>query len=228
LIFRSRDALVQQLQSTAKREARVTRQLADGDNKHVPDFSVIAAASETLRGVLSNAVAPLDNPAPTAELHDLQSTIATSPARLTIFLFEVVEDTSARNKARVRGVAGSDSTLMKPPMALVLRYLVTAWGGDRKTEHKLLGRAMQVLYDGALIASPDLKDGLASTHEVLKVTLLPLTLEERTRVWYSVQRPYRLSLYYEVRVVNLDSETVESRRHVDSRGLDYSAGAAAP
>ena len=52
-----------------------------------------------------------------------------------------------------------------------------------------------------------------------------LTLEERTRVWYSVQRPYRLSLYYEVRVVNLDSETSEQRRVVDNRSVDYSAGA---
>jgi hypothetical protein len=125
-------------------------------------------------------------------------------------------------------MAASSTTITKPPMALVLRYLVTAWGGDRSTEHRLLGRAMQVLYDGALIASPDLRGSLSSTHEVLKVTLLPLTLEERTRVWYSVQRPYRLSLYYEVRVVNLDSEKVDSRRYVESRGLDYSVGAAGP
>jgi hypothetical protein len=192
----------------------------------VPDSDVIAAVSETLQDVLSNAVSSLGS---TAELSNLQGNIPTNPAILTLFLFEVAEDPSARNKPRTRTLSGLNAEIRKPPMALVLRYLVTAWGGDRLTEHKLLGRAMQALYDGALISAPDLQAlSLKDSAEVLKVTLLPLTLEERTRVWYSVQRPYRLSLYYEVRVVNLDSSTSDSRRMVDSRDLNYGIGAAAP
>jgi len=192
----------------------------------VPDSDAISAVSETLQAVLRNAVSTLDNPPPTAEISDLQGSISTNPARLAIFLFEIVEDPSARNRPRIRGAAGSDVTVTKPPMALMLRYLVTAWGGDRLTEQRLLGRAMQVLYDDALISAPELQGtSLKDTHEVLKVTLLPLTLEERTRVWYSVQRPYRLSLYYEIRVVNLDSERVTARRAVDTRHLDYSGAA---
>jgi len=192
----------------------------------VPDSDAISAVSETLQAVLRNAVSTLDNPPPTAEISDLQGSISTNPARLAIFLFEIVEDPSARNRPRIRGAAGSDVTVTKPPMALMLRYLVTAWGGDRLTEQRLLGRAMQVLYDDALISAPELQGtSLKHTHEVLKVTLLPLTLEERTRVWYSVQRPYRLSLYYEIRVVNLDSERVTARRAVDTRHLDYSGAA---
>jgi hypothetical protein len=194
----------------------------------VPGSDVIAAVSETLQSVLRNAVSTLDNPPPTAELSSLQGNISPSPARLTIFLFEIAEDISARNKPRTRSVAAPNISTAKPPMALVLRYLVTAWGGDRATEHRLLGRAMQVLYDNALISGPELQgNALKDTSEVLKVTLLPLTLEERTRVWYSVQRPYRLSLYYEVRVINLDSETTDRRRMVDVRTLDYGIGAAA-
>jgi hypothetical protein len=195
----------------------------------VPGSDVIASVSETLQGVLNNAVSALDNPPPAAELSNLQGNISTNPARLTIFLFEVAEDASARNKPRMRTALAPNVVTSKPPMALVLRYLITAWGGDRATEHRLLGRAMQVLYDGALISGPDLQGGaLKDTTEVLKVTLLPLTLEERTRVWHSVQRPYRLSLYYEIRVVNLDSETSDQRRMVAGRDLGYGIGAAAP
>ncbi|MEA2859984.1 MAG: hypothetical protein QOC72_2023 [Methylobacteriaceae bacterium] len=191
----------------------------------MPGSDVIASVSETLKSVLDAAVSTLDNPA-SAELSNLQGNISTSPARLTIFLFEVAEDVSARNKPRVRAAVQPHIMTSKPPMALVLRYLITAWGGDRATEHRLLGRAMQVLYDGALISGPDLQgSALKDTTEVLKVTLLPLTLEERTRVWYSVQRPYRLSLYYEIRVVNLDSETSVQSRMVDGRNLEYGIGA---
>ena len=45
---------------------------------------------------------------------------------------------------------------------------------------------------------------------------------------HKVQRPYRLSLYYEVRVVNLDSETADRRRMVDGHSLGYGMGAPAP
>jgi hypothetical protein len=197
------------------------------ENSGVPDFGTIAAVSETLQTLLANAVKPLDNPPPTAEIHDLQGNISTNPARLTIFLFEAGEDPSARNKPRVRGVAPPKTTLTKPPMALLLRYLVTAWGGDRLTEHRLLARAMQVLYDGAIVSGPDLQGAsLKGTQEVLKITLSPISLEDRTRVWYSVQRPYKLSVSYEVRVVNVDSETHWESTPVSTRELAYSAGEA--
>jgi hypothetical protein len=188
----------------------------------MPDSGVIAAVSETLLSVLINAVAPLDDPAPTAELSDLQGNISMTPARLTVFLFEVGEDPSARNHPRRRDPQPPFTATSKPPLALVLRYLLTAWGGDRLTEHRLLGRAMQVLYDGALISGPDLQgSSLRGSNETLKVTLSPLSLENLTRVFWSVQRPYRLSLSYEIRVVNIDSEVSQLRAPVRTRTNDY-------
>jgi hypothetical protein len=196
---------------------------------HVPDFGVIAAVSETLRSVLANAVGSLDNPPPTAEISDLRGTIQSTPARLTLFLFEVGEDPSARNKPRVRIVDAPKLKLAKPPMALCLRYLVTPWGGDRLTEHRLLGRAMQVLYDGAIISGPDLQGAsLIGSNEALKVTLSPITLDSLARVWWAIQVPYRLSLSYEVRVVNLDSETAVTATPVSGRTLAYGQGSVAP
>lgn len=191
------------------------------------DYSVIAAASETLQSVLTNGLSSLKPaPAPVAELHDLQGNISTSPARLTIFLFDASEDPSARNRPKVRGIGQSDLTQKKPPMALLLRYLLTPWSGNRLTDHTILGRAMQVLYDGAILSGPDLLGSLKNTDQALKVTLAPLNLEDRTRVWHSVQKPYRLSVSYEVRVVNLDTEKEEHLPSVKRRSLDYSEAGA--
>lgn len=197
----------------------------------MPDYSVIAAASETLRVVLTEAFTVLTDPRepggpPKAEVHDLQGNISTSPARLTIFLFDASEDPSARNRPRVRGITQSDLTQKKPPMALLLRYLMTPWSGDRPTDHMILGRTMQVLYDGAILSGSDLQGSLQGTDQALKVTLAPLNLEDRTRVWHSVQKPYRLSVSYEVRVVNLDPESVEHLPAVNRRTLDYSEAGA--
>jgi len=182
------------------------------------DFSVIADVSKTLEAALSGTLSSLGA---TAEIHDLQGVIPIAPIRVTLFLFEAVEDTSARNRPPRREVNPPDLAIHKPAMALSLRYLVTPWGGDRVTDHRMLGRVMQFLYDNAILAGPALQGGLAGTGEALKIALVPLTLEERTRVWYSVQKAYRLSVVYEVRVVNLLSQRRQQVAPVRRRTLEH-------
>ncbi len=183
------------------------------------DFNVIADVSRTLRDHLTAGLSTLvPPPPPVAEIHDLQGgAIPTNPARLTLFLFEVVEDPSARNRPPVRRDVPPAIQMSKPPMALLLRYLMTPWSGDRLTDHQILGRTLQVLYDGAILSGPQLVGGLQNTSVALKLTLAPLSLEERTRVFNAVQRPYHLSVSYEVRVADLDSEVSQTRRPVARR-----------
>jgi hypothetical protein len=191
------------------------------------DFRVIAAVSETLKSVLDGALArafPGPQP-PTAEIHDLQGTISTSPARVTLFLFEAFEDPSARNRPARREITPPPQppgvVLRKSPMALKLHYLITPWSQYRATDHTLLGVVLQFFYDNAILTGPALQGGLAGTDEALAVTLVPLPLEERTRVWHSVQKPYRLSLIYEVRVVNLVSTETLPVQPIARRTIDY-------
>jgi hypothetical protein len=84
----------------------------------------------------------------------------------------------------------------------------------------MLGRVLQALYDEAILHGPQLQGGLAGTSQALKVTLSQLTLEERTRIWNAVQQPYRLSVTYEVRVVNLDPLEQRTQVPVRARQLD--------
>jgi hypothetical protein len=135
-------------------------------------------------------------------------------------LYEILEDAPSRNRPRPQQPNGTAVVSTKPPMALRLHYLLTPWGGDPLTEQQILGRAMQALYDDAILAGTELLAGLQGSTDTLKITLIPLSLEDRSRVWYAIQKPYRLSVNYEVRVVNLDA-TVEQRDEVvQSRTLD--------
>ena len=188
----------------------------------MPDFNVIADVSLTLQNVLTDALSTLlPAPPPIAQVHDLTGAISQSPATLTLFLYDVAEDPSARNRPRIRDVTPPDVTIRKPPLALMLRYLMTPWSGDRFTDHQILGRVMLTLYDGAIISGPQLAGGLAGSDQALKISPAILTLDERSRVWFAVQRPYRLSVAYEVRVVNVDTEVADRRRPVAARQLDY-------
>ncbi len=189
-------------------------------------YEVISAASETLKVALAAALATTTlNPVPAVDYLDVDKP-PVDPT-LTIFLFEVGEDPSARNHQRVRETDPPNLRNRKPPMALLLRYLITSWGATEATRQTILGRAMQALYDKSILSGLDLQGVLKNTDEQLKVTLSPLSLEERTRVWHSVQKPYRLSVCYEMRVVNLDSApgvafTPVTRRTADFEGLEKS------
>lgn len=186
------------------------------------DYNVIHDVSLTLQAMLSTALAGVKA---SVDISDLQGTISTNPARITLFLFEAVEDPSAKNRPRVRvappPAPGPALYTRKPPMALLLRYMITPWSGDGLTDHLLIGLTLQTLYDGAILSGPQLLGVLAGTDQALKVTLSPLTLEERARVWYAIEKPYRLSITYEVRVVNLDAVSVDAVMPVRQRELRY-------
>ena len=184
----------------------------------MPDANVISDVSLTLQQVLHDSLVSLD-PQFFVDVSDLQGQMSTSPLHLTLFLFEVVEDPSAKNRPPVRQVVNQAVLTRKPPVALLLRYMLTPWSGDRITDHKILGKVIETFYDNANIAGTQLQGGLANTDAVLNINMAPITLEDRTRVWYSVQKPYRLSLTYEVRVVNLDSALQKRTGLVQSRRI---------
>jgi hypothetical protein len=103
--------------------------------------------------------------------------------------------------------------------------MVTAWGGDRHTEQRMLGRVLQVLYDDAIVDGLELSGVLAGTPAQLLVSLAPMVLEDRARVWPAIGQTYRLSINYEVRVANVDAESEISAAPVRERHIASGAPA---
>jgi hypothetical protein len=183
----------------------------------VGDYTVVGDVSTILKDMLTAALADLRPGNIKAELNDLSNTIQVTEPVLTVFLYEIAEDPASRNRPPIRAGGPASLVIRKPPMALLLRYLITAWGGDQVTQHRMLGRALETFYDNAIIDGPRLSGSLAGTTDALQLTLTPLTLEQKSYVWYAIQKPYRLSLNYEVRVVNLDSAVTSAAAPVTSR-----------
>lgn len=183
------------------------------------DFGVVADVSTIIVNRLTQALAPLGTPLgrPVAVLDDLSENVQIDQPKLTVFLYEIAEDPTSRNRGPVRSLPPDAPNTRKPPMALLLRYLITPWGGSQETQHQMIGRALQVFYDDAIWAGEELAGSLAGTTDVLQFTLTPLTLDQKSWIWYAIQKPYRLSLNYEVRVVNLDSLDIADVRPVRSR-----------
>jgi len=80
-------------------------------------------------------------------------------------------------------------------------------GNDAETEQQLLGKVLQVFYDQPILRGNTLQGGLDPITVELRVLLETLSLEEISRVWYALSSDtgYRLSVSYEVQVVEIES-----------------------
>lgn len=181
----------------------------------MPGFNVVDEVSQSLVGVLQDGLNVLGA---TVATDDLQGPVS-GTLRLTVFLFEVGEDPLSRNRPRARELQAPDIRISRPPLSLHLRYLLTPWGSDESARHVLLGRAMQVLADRPILSGALLVGSLAAEDQTINIVMSPMSLEDRTRVWHAVQKPYRLSVSYDVRVVHLDSDVSDNVRPVRERGI---------
>ncbi|MGW0558909.1 DUF4255 domain-containing protein [Streptomyces sp. NPDC002926] len=192
---------------------------------------VIADVSDILLKVLTDAVRESGSQAQ-VRLVDLigQQQGGNSGLGLELFLYEVAEDPSARNRGPRHTVVEDPVTgavrqeRRRADMALLLRYLLVPTGGTPDAQQRMLGRAMRALYDDAILQGPLLvaaaeSNSVAEAGESLKLRLAPLSLDERAKVWWAISQPYRLSLNYEVRVVNLASRDITAASAVTGGGV---------
>src|SRR5688572_27160439 len=106
------------------------------------DYTVVGDVSTIIVERLRGAFAALQPVPPVVELNDLSDAVPASVSKLTVFLYDISEDPASRNRPPVLSVPPDQPSKRKPPMALLLRYLITPWGGTQITQHEMLGRAL--------------------------------------------------------------------------------------
>jgi hypothetical protein len=182
----------------------------------VATFRAIEHVSQTLENLLR---AGLANIGTAVRVDDLQTTPTTSNL-LTLFLFRITEDGHSRNRPAEVRLTGTptQAELRRPPLALCLHYMLTPWGQHFPTSHQILGGTMRTLHDNAIVSGISLVGSLAPDED-LHITMVPVSYEDQLRLWYAISKPYRISLYYEVRVVRIESTAPFTRAVVRERQL---------
>ena len=113
------------------------------------------------------------------------------------------------------------SKLRNPPLYVDLYYMITAYSmSDIKfrtlEEAKILGRTMQLLQSHAVLKGDILGKSAAELTQVPRIELLDLETEEKTRIWSIPDVPYKLSLFYKVYPIEIDSLTVSEISRVST------------
>ncbi len=159
-------------------------------------INIVGDVTQTLSDLLSELAPSLDSPA------DLRALGNNDTARINIYLYQVLENPHSKNQ---HWRTANNGDLQYPSLALNLYYLLTPYANDQQSAHHVLGDAMRTLHDNALLRGPDLAESLRLTVDQIAIVLVPLQLEDLTRIWNALQSAYRLSVAYEVRVVLLQS-----------------------
>jgi hypothetical protein len=192
----------------------------------VSNFLAIGGVSATFQALLRDRMelpqgmtrAELEVTVSTPPTEDLQPP---EPTRVNLFLYRVTENAALKNQM-IPG-QGHPSEFGHPPLSLVLHYLITAYGAtddngqaNETRAHFLLGSAMRVLHDHPLITDKlvtvqppggevILHQSLRGAFEQVKLCLDPVSLEDLSKVWTALTKPYRLSAAYSVSVVQIES-----------------------
>src|SRR5262245_15322969 len=160
---------------------------------------------------------------------------------VNLYLYRVAESPSFRNRPWPgnRTTSASD----QPALALQLFYLLTPLGtapeessleGDNT--HTMLGLAMLTLQEHPILndvhlpgvdADSEFPAYLLDSYEQIKMCLAPTGLDELSKIWSTINQPYRLSAIYEVSLVQLTPTVpppagggVVTSTHIDVRTLD--------
>lgn len=169
--------------------------------------TAIGDVTQTLQEMLTNQQNPsglfdvsLNSPA------DETVDPTTTKPKINLFLFRVTENVFIRNDD---WIADGPNNLVFPPLALNLFYVMTPFAENKLDEHRVLGEAMRIFHDNGIVQGAELQGSLEDTSEEFKIDLVQLAIEDLTRVWTALAKPYRLSVGYEVRTVLIDSSISE-------------------
>jgi len=140
---------------------------------------------------------------------------------VNLYLYRVLENPSTKNVAW----QGSPE---KPFLGLSLSYVLTPLGkvpedtnpDDGDDAHRMLGIAMTTFHENPILndvhvpADPKypnsgfdadlvLSAALLDAFDQIKISLLPTSTELLSKIWATINQPYRLSVAYEVNLVEL-------------------------
>ena len=147
--------------------------------------------------------------------------------QINLFLHQVTPNLGWRNERLPSRDASGSQRLSNPPLALDLHYLVSAYGAEDLHAEILLGYAMQLFHENAVLSRaaintalspspavgavlpPALRAlaecGLADQVEHIRITPATLNSEEMSRLWSALQAHYRPTAAYHVSVVLIES-----------------------
>lgn len=135
---------------------------------------------------------------------------------LCVHLYDVNES----KKYRVSGMVSEGVDSQKfPPIHLTLSYMITAFSAsDVKfrsgEEQRILGRVAQVLLDYPIFDPDTMEFGTGGGEDKIWIEMVNTDVEERSKLWDFPNLAPKLSLFYSIGPVAVESSKIKKIRRV--------------
>lgn len=174
-------------------------------------YAAIEDTGKTLRDLLNTELQGITVTGNSVNVELLSpGDITGTDTHLTLYLYRIEESVHLKNaEPRIE-----DGTSEPPPLALDLYYLLSTHPTDQNPDsadsyeqHRILGRAMQILYDNRVLR------GAQPSGDDLHLSIQPQTTDELTGLWSTFSEApssYQPSVAYLVTpvIIESDRETV--------------------
>lgn len=184
------------------------------------DFHIIEDVSNGILKILRTYFVPniIENP----DVIALCSPEDKGDISLGIYLYDIKESEEIRNTSMIN----IDIVRQKyPSMYLTLYYMITAYSnGDikykSKEEFKMLGRVLQIFKDYPVFHKNTLEFMEKPDQNSIVIQYHSLSYEEKQKIWPLQDKAYKLSLFYKVTPVELESEKIKKINRVININFD--------
>lgn len=171
-------------------------------------YSVISDVSRTIVDLLQAELVP--EPVAQAEQIGVCDPHDRGNFVVGVHIYDISESGEARATSPV---LQPDGSLRNPPVSLNLSLMISiASKAEKETrtidEQMIMGRVIQVLEDNKRLPEKYMPPALRSAGEVIRVSNVPMELEEKTKIWTMFSESYKLSVFYKVGPVQLESAVV--------------------
>ena len=139
--------------------------------------------------------------------------------------YDIKEDTSGQHQEKV---VLPDGSVQDPPAKIELYYMISVCSKaelDTKAidEARIIGKIIQIFKDNPTIPARYLPSSTNEPLENVPISSLPLNMEEKVKVWTMFGESYKLSVFYVVGPIAIDSEVIHKpRRRVETVLLNSS------
>ena len=133
--------------------------------------------------------------------------------------YDIKEDTSGTAKD---SKTLPDGSIQDPPAMVELNYVISVSSkaeieSKALDEAKIIGKVIQIFKDNPVIPARYMPNNAGTPVENVPVNMLPINMEEKVKVWTMFGESYKLSVFYVVGPVAIDSGNIHKpKKRVES------------
>ena len=176
----------------------------------MPNYNIISDVSEAIVRLLREGMVP--DIIPNTEGIGVCHPSDKGDINLGVCLYDIRLNTDIIPTDKVP--VGTDK-MRSPSTFFDLYYMITAYSSsDIKfrslEEAKILGRAIQLIEGNPILRGDMYGKSIAQMRYAPKIEMIQIENEEKQRIWNIPETPYKLSLFYKVYPIEVESEKMTS------------------